>query len=78
MIINSLSRTDIEKLIDEYEPYYYKGTDFKENAKRRILDGATFSSLSFNDPCVKPIYVFQLELQNFGNWALDKLNKGGD
>ena len=73
-MINNLSRTDIEKLLDEYKPFYYKGTDFKENAKRRILDGATFSELFFNSTEPHPLYSFQLELRNFRNWGWNKLN----
>lgn len=77
-MINNLSRTDIKRLLDEYEPFYYKGTDFKEKAKRRILDGATYSELGFNNESVShrnPLYAFQLEIRHFGNWAWNKLNE---
>ena len=76
-MINNLSRTDIKRLLDEYEPFYYKGTDFKEKAKRRILDGATYSELEFNEaiPHRNSLYAFQLEIRNFGNWAWNKLNE---
>ena len=76
-MINNLSRTDIIELLNEYEPFYYKGTDFKEKAKKRILDGATYSELGVNadHPGPNPLYVFQLELRNFGNWAWNKLHE---
>lgn len=68
---------DIEKLLDEYEPFYYKEVDFKEKAKRRILDGATFSELDFSVDRQhrNPLYAFQLELRNWGNWAWNKLHE---
>ena len=75
-MINNLSRTDIKRLLDEYEPVYYKEKDFKNKAEQRILDGVTYSELGFNAeiPHRNPLYVFQLEMRNFGNWAWNKLN----
>lgn len=76
-MINNLTRTDIERLLDEYEQCYYKGTDFKEKARRRILDGATYKELNFGEeiPNRKLLSAFQLELRNFSNWAWNKLNE---
>jgi len=76
-MINNLSNADIKQLLDEYEPFYYEGTDFKEKAKRRILDGASYSELEFNGavPHRNSLYAFQLEIRNFGNWAWNKINE---
>ena len=73
-MFGNLSRTDIERLLDEYKPLYYKWSDFKDNAKRRLFDGAKFNELYLNtDTSQRNAYnAFQMELKRFEKWVAEK------
>lgn len=70
--LNNVSRSDIEKLIDEYVPAHYTGSDFKENVRLRIFEGELYEKMFFNSDQPKPGDVFKIELYRFYKWAYEK------